>query len=184
MDFGDLLKQSWDLFIKEIVTLVIFTLVGVVLSMTIVLIPTVAAGLVRGYVGYVRDGRVPEYSELWNFEGYVDVLIWIIVLSVLLSIGYTLLIIPGIILTVWWMYSGYYLVDRNMGFWEAMTASKEAVGQAGFIQHFIVLLIVTVLNSVGSAVAGLGTILTAPFTLLLMTLVYLQISGGAASEGR
>ena len=67
MDFGGLLKSSWEKFIKEIVTLILFAVVGALLSLTIILIPTVSGGWARGLVGYVRNGKKPELNELWNF---------------------------------------------------------------------------------------------------------------------
>jgi len=56
MDFARLLKDCWEPFLKEIVNLILFTLVGFVLCLTLVLIPTVAGGWTRGVLAYVRDG--------------------------------------------------------------------------------------------------------------------------------
>ncbi len=179
MDFGNLLKRSWDLFLKEIVQLILFTVVAVVLSLTIILIPTVTGGLARGFLGYAREGRRPEFSELWNFEQYGQILLLIIVGGVLISIGYMLLIIPGIVLNVWWLYALFFLVDRKMNFWQSMEASRAAVGASGFINNFVVLLIAFLLSAVGSAV-WIGTLLTTPFIMVMVALVYLQVSGGTA----
>ncbi len=162
MEFGQLLKSSWDRYIKEIVSLVLFALVGMLLSVTIVLIPTVTGGFVRGFLGYVRDGKKPEFNELWNFEDYLQILLLILVAGLLISTGYVLLVIPGIIFNVWWLYSFYFLVDRKLGCWEAMTASRGMVSNTGFFNHLIILLIFFLLNAVGGSFSGLGTIFTLP----------------------
>lgn len=176
MDFGSLFKSCWEKFIKEIVTVILFTLVGALLSLTIILIPTVSGGWVRGFVGYVRDGKKPEFSELWNFDGYVQILLLILVAGVLTAIGYMLLVIPGIILNVWWLYALFFVVDRKMDFWGAMGASREAVSRTGFFNNLIVLLILCVLNALGSALSGLGTIFTLPFSMILLSVVYLDVT--------
>ncbi len=177
MDFGKQLKDCWDPFIKEIVNLILFALVGGVLCLTIVLIPTVAGGWARGFLGVVREGKRPDFNELWNFEGYLQLLLLMLVQGLLISIGYMLLFIPVVILTVWWLYALFFLVDRDLGFWEAMSASREAVNTAGFFNHFVVFLIVCVLNALGGALSGLGTLVTLPFTLLLLSRVYVDLSG-------
>jgi len=177
MDFGHLLKNTWQSFVKEIVNLILFALVGMVLCLTVVLIPTVVGGWTRGFLGYVREGKKPDFNLLWNFDGYLRILLLIVVQAVLVSIGFMLLVVPGVILCVWWLYAVFFLVDRNLGFWEAMTASREAVSRSGFMNHLVVFLIVSVLNALGSALSGLGTLVTFPFTLVLLSRVYVDVSG-------
>lgn len=177
MDFGNLLKSTWDLFLKEIVHLILFFLVGVLLCFTIVLIPTVSGGWARGLLAYARERRRPDFSLLWSFEDYLQILLLLLVGGFLVSIGFALFVVPGVVLSVWWLYGIFFLVDRGQGFWEALRASREAVGRSGFLNHLGVLVIVVLLNALGSALSGLGTLLTSPFTFVLLTLGYLQVSG-------
>jgi len=114
---------------------------------------------------------------LWSFDGYLQILLLIVVQGLLVSLGFMLLVIPGVILSVWWLYSLYFLVDRNLGFWEAMSASREAVSQGGFFNHFVVFLIVIVLNALGSVLSGLGNLVTLPFSLVLLSRVYADLTG-------
>ena len=71
MDFAGLLQEAWQKFVTEIVQLVLFTLLGSVLCLTIVLIPTVAGGWFRGILGYIRHGDEPSFEELWNFDDFL-----------------------------------------------------------------------------------------------------------------
>jgi hypothetical protein len=173
MDFESLLKAAFNQFVKRIVKLILFSLVGGLLCLTIVLIPTVLAGLTRGLLRYVRDGIEPEFDELWRFDDYLQILLLLVLGGIAISIGMALLIVPGVVLTVWWMYALSFIVDRKMTFTQAMGASRQLVTSSGFWNHFVVLLIMTVLNSLGGGMAGLGMLLTAPFALLLSTNVYL-----------
>ena len=174
MDFSRLFKTTFDQFVKGIVKLILFTLVGCLLCFTIVLIPTVMGGLIRGMLRYVREGIEPEFDELWCFDDFLQIL-WLVVLGgIAIAIGLALLVIPGLVLTVWWMYALFFIVDRKMTFIQAMGASRRLVTESGFWNHLVVLLVMAVLNSLGSGLAGLGTLLTAPFGLVLLTNAYLS----------
>jgi hypothetical protein len=174
MDFNGLFKVSFDQFVKGIVKLILFTLVGCLLCLTIVLIPTVMGGLARGMLRYVREGIEPEFDELWRFDDYVQILLLVLLGGIAIAIGLALLIVPGVVLMVWWMYALFFIVDGKMTFGQAMGASKQLVSRSGFWNHFVVLLVMTVLNSLGSGLAGLGTLITAPFGLVLVTNAYLM----------
>ncbi len=173
MDFENLLKTTFNQFVKRIARLILFNLVGCLLCFTIVLIPTVMGGLTRGLLRYVRDSVEPEFDELWKFDGYLQILLLLVVGGIAISIGLVLLIVPGVVLMVWWMYALFFVVDRKLTFGQAMGASKQLVTDSGFWNHFVVLLIVTVLGSLGGGLAGLGTLIAAPFGLLLVTNAYL-----------
>lgn len=64
-----------------------------------------------------------------------------------------------------------------MDFWSAMNASKQLVGKVGFWNNLGLLLIMTVLNALGNSVV-IGGLLTAPFTLLLLTNAYSNMIEG------
>jgi hypothetical protein len=186
MDFDNLFKATFDQFVKKIVKLVLFTLVSCLLCFTIVLIPTVMGGLVRGTLRYVREGIEPEFGDLWSFEDFLQILLLIVLGGIAIGIGLMLLIIPGLVLMVWWMYALFFIVDRKMTFSQAMGASRHLVTESGFWNHLVVLLIMAVLNSLASGLAGLGTLFTVPFGLLLVTNAYLSSNGehAATSTGR
>ncbi len=174
MDFERLFKATFNQFVKGIVKLILFTLVGCLLCFTIVLIPTVMTGLTRGMLRYARQGVEPEFDELWRFDDFLETLLLMVLGGLAVAIGLLLLIIPGVVLMVWWMYALCFLVDRKMTFSQAMGASKHLVTGSGFWNHLVVLLIMTVLNSLGGGLLGLGTLITVPFGLLLVTNAYLM----------
>jgi hypothetical protein len=173
MDFNGLFKVTFDQFVKGIVKLILFTLVGCLLCFTVVLIPTVMGGLTRGMLRYLREGIEPEFGELWRFDDFVQILLLVVLGGIAIALGLMLLVVPGVVLMVWWMYSLFFIVDGKMTFGQAMAASRRLVTRSGFWNHFVVLLVMTVLNSLGSGLAGLGTLITAPFGLVLVTNAYL-----------
>lgn len=179
MDFGALLTDTWKTFINNIVQLILFFLIGTLLCFTIILIPTVMAGWARGFVKLVRDGEKPEFSELWDFSNYLQMALLVIVGGTIVMVGYMLLIIPGIIFSVWFLYSMFLVADRDMNFWEAMMTSKDRAGETGFFNHFVIFIILCIINALGSVAGGLGTLVTGPFGFLLLTLVYTDMIDGS-----
>jgi uncharacterized membrane protein len=177
MDFEKLLKDSWEKYLPQFVNLILFTFVGTVLCVTVILIPVVMPGMAIGFLGYVRDGRKPEFSDLWtHWDKYIPVLFLMIVAGFLTMIGFMLFIIPGMLLSTIWLYSLYFIVDKDMGFWAAMKASQEAVKATGMGNNFVVFLLIGGINSLGSAAAFFGVVLTLPFTMLILTHAYLEAS--------
>ncbi len=172
MDFAALLKSSWDHFMKDIVNLALFILLGTVLSLTIILIPSVARGWFVEILAYVRNERSPSFEALWCFDDYIKMALLILIGGGLISLGYMLFIVPGIILSVIWMYSVYYIVDQDMGFVEALSASKDAVMETGFLTHVVVFLVLGVLSALGTSLGGIGYFFTTPFSLVMLTVIY------------
>jgi len=184
MDIEKLLKDSWEKYIPEIVSLILFVFVGSILCITIILIPLVIAGMTEGFLRYAREGRKPELSDLWSrWDKFIAFLLLMIVAGALIMIGFMFLVIPGLLLCTLWMYSAFYIIDRDMGFWEAMETSRKTVMEAGLGENFVIFLIMGVLNSLGSALGGIGAILTAPYGLLLMANAYVSVSGETQQEG-
>ena len=181
MDFADLLQEAWHKFVAEIVSLILFTLVGALLCLTVVLIPTVIGGWFRGLLDYVREGIAPGFEELWNFDDFVPVTLLLIGGGICVTIGYMLLVIPGIILSVWWLYALFFLVDHKLGVVEALGASKDAVTESGFLNHFAILVIASVLGAIGGSLY-LGFLLTTPFEIILLALCYQTLPGSGSDE--
>jgi hypothetical protein len=175
VDFAGLLRDAFEQLIEEIMALVLFTLVGGLLCLTIVLIPTVTGGWVRGFLAYARTGRTPDFEELWSFDDYLPIVLLLILGAVGITIGYMLLFVPGVILSVWWLYALFFLLDQDMGVVEAFAASKEAVSHDGFGNHLVIFIILNVIGMLGAAVTGLGWILSTPYAFLLASHCYLAL---------
>ncbi len=174
MDYAGMLKESWEKLLAEMVHLVLFALVGWLLCFTLILIPTVFAGWVRGILAYVREGRPPDFDELWNFDDYLPTALMILLGGLALLVGYTLFFIPGLILSVWWLYAMYFLLDRDMGVVEAFGASKDLVSSDGFGVHLVVYLVLLLLSALGGALYGIGGFFTTPFGMIFLSLAYLD----------
>ncbi len=183
MDLEVIIKDGLVKFRDEIVAVLLFSLVGIILSLTIVLIPAVAAGMAVGFLKYVREGVKPELSELWShFDKYIQTLLFLIVAGFLTSVGFMLFVIPGIILSAIWMYSIFFIVDRDMNFWDAMEASRKSVSSVGFVINLVLVVILMLLGALGGAAGGLGSIVTLPIAYLILARAYGEVAAGAGDR--
>lgn len=85
----------------------------------------VMIGIWRCVLGMLA-GRRPEIGMM--FEGFnrlLDGFLATLVMWVLIALGYVFLIVPGVILTILWLFTYPILAEQRMDFWEAMRASAE-----------------------------------------------------------
>jgi hypothetical protein len=91
------------------------------------------------------------------------------VLLVLLSVlGFLLMLIPLTYLTTVWVFSLPLVIDKGLGFWQAMETSRKVVNKHWFTV-FALLLIVGLINLVGLGLCCVGLFLSVPvgFTVLM-----------------
>jgi hypothetical protein len=182
-DFGLVFKQSWRLFVKDLGALIIGTIVAMVLSvLTIgILAGPLAAGLYGMVVGRVRDGKKPhvgdvfdQFGRFWSFFGAA------LALAILIGLA-SLTIVGGIMLAAVWLYVFPLMVDRGMGFGEALGESYRMVTAAGFWEHVALVLIVVI---IGALANGAVALLVTPFLVALVAVAYYAAAGREAELER
>jgi uncharacterized membrane protein len=91
-------------------------------------------------------------------------------------IGYFLLILPGIYLTVKLFFYMYLVVDRKMNGIDALKTSYEMTA-GRFREVFVFLLAIFAINVVGFLLMGIGLLVTIPVTSIAAAHVYRSLSG-------
>jgi hypothetical protein len=127
----------------------------------------------------VREGESIEVGHiLVGFNQFVPALIVSIFVFGLVCLGLLLLIIPGLVLLAGWIFTFQAMALEKLGPVESMSRSWEL-----FREHLSIVLVVCVLliviNSMGSAVV-LGGVLTGPFSLICLTVVYSRLAAPRA----
>ena len=131
----------------------------------------------------IARGRQPEVGEIFSGGPYfLPVLGASILFGLIVLLGYVLLIVPGVILSM--MFSQYYflILDRRLGVMDSLNTSREfMIGNkltvfliwliAGFVALLIVLLTCFV-----------GIFAVAPFMSLLTPVMYLAITGQPTAD--
>lgn len=120
-----------------------------------------------------------------------------IVMSVLLFIGFLLLIVPGVILSVWFAFSTFVLVLERAGIVESLKKSREYVRGRWWAVFGRIMLLALVMIVLSIVISGLSvlvpfgtlgtslvtaiTMLLAPFAVIYMYLIYQDLKGGSSA---
>ncbi len=141
-------------------------------------------GFIKAILTLVNTGKgnfSDIYSAFTNTKLLVNYLIASIIVSVAVSIGFILLILPGVYLSLRLTFFTYFLVDKNMGAMDAIQASWNAT--KGNVWNLIILGFLGVgLIILGALALIVGLLVTIPILLVASAHVYKELSKGAASE--
>ncbi|MDV8021659.1 hypothetical protein [Rhodococcus sp. IEGM 1330] len=144
---------------------------GVIFSVIVgVVALLIQAALVRGALHEV-DGIKPAFGSFFQFGNVVSVVIAGVLVGIATSIGFILLVIPGIVITffTWWTFQ--FVIDRGDEPIPAIKASAQAIASNGGTL-FVLAIALVGLNIVGAIPVGLGLLVTIPITIIAGTYAY------------
>ena len=79
-----------------------------------------------------RNQKTEFVRFFWGFRHLVPLLLFTIVSTTFILIGFMLLVLPGIYVTVAYLFAPYIIVDKNIDFWPAMEISRRKVNKHWF----------------------------------------------------
>ena len=122
------------------------------------------------------DGKKPSLEELQNALSpvFVKYLLASVLYGLAVTIGFILLIVPGVYLAVKYGLFGYLIVDKKMDSMKALEASGKVTDGAK-LQLLVFGLLVFVVNMLGAMAFGIGLVVTLPVTLLAGVHVYRKL---------
>jgi GYF domain 2 len=142
---------------------------------TIVSAPVYAvfmAGLLKYYLKLIRGESAGIGDAFSGFGPSLGQLVLLgLVMNILTIIGYALCIIPGIYLAVAWFFSIPLVIDRQMGFWQALELSRKMVSKHWFMV-FGFLLVYGLLVMAGLIACCVGIFVTLPIGLGALMYAY------------
>ena len=133
---------------------------------------------VRIGLKFVDGGEQPTINDLFAFDAqtYISVLIAAIVVSIVVGIGFVLLLIPGIYLSVRLAFYLQAIIDQKVGPIESLSKSFE-ITKGYFWQIFGLGIVLVVVNIIGAIPLGLGLLVTVPMTALAGMFAYRRLAG-------
>jgi len=142
-----------------------------------VLMPLMA-GIIMMAVKYAREEPV-EPRSIFEYYGMTGQLALAgILMYIITVIGFVLLILPGIYLSVAYVFTIPLMVDKGLGVWEAMELSRKTVTKQWF-KIAAVMAILSILFVLGFLALGIGLIWAIPlFFVTLYSLLYPMIFDG------
>ena len=93
-----------------------------------------------------------------------------------ITIGFLLLILPGIYLSIAYAFAYPLMLEKNMSIWEALETSRKAVGKQWF-RVFGVMLAMALITVASIIPLGIGLFWTIPMLYLLLGMMYTRIFG-------
>ena len=146
MDFQGHLKNVMDMMKEEFFVLFVGGLIiQVLISLTLgILAGPLMAGYLLVMIQWFKTEESCEFNDLFLGMRRFAELFSVFFLLILILFGYMLFMVPGVVMTVWWMYVMFLMADKGMPLGEAMRASKEKVSQNGFFMHLIFMVMISV----------------------------------------
>jgi hypothetical protein len=171
-------------FAVTVVVLIIGAAIGVIIGAIL------QAAMLRGAAeATIGDPVDVEASYRWGLRRFGSVLLLAILVGIVVALGFVLLIIPGIIFLVFLSVSEPALIVENRRGTEAMSRSWNLV-RGHFWHALVVILVAAIITLVVSGIIGaiggsnwfvrwiftaIAQIITAPFTVLVTVLLYLDL---------
>ena len=188
IDFGRWIVAGWNLIKDDLlgymVAAFILAVVGVVslriwIPLGILILGPLLAGFFIMTTNHLRNGH-PIIGDLLavftTSRLFWQVLLASLFVGVLVSLGFILLVIPGIIALGIWMFTFLFIVDRGLDFWDAMEASR-AVARKDYLEFALFALVLVVFNMCGVLVFVVGVLVTLPISFAAITCAYRELIG-------
>ncbi|MBU1195170.1 MAG: hypothetical protein KKE62_04905 [Proteobacteria bacterium] len=178
MDIKYHIETAWTHSIHNLLPVALLSLVAAAVSIFSlgILAPVVFAGYTHSLFQLLKFNREPRPGDVFSqIHLFFPLLLFWVVILIITFIGFTLLIIPGIIFSVIIGYIGLYIipvmVDKQYGLIDAIQKSISIVTHSQKADHFIIFIIFTALTIAGSA-SFLGFLLIQPFATLFLLSAY------------
>ena len=107
-------------------------------------------------------------------------LLWYLLYTLMIVLGYLLLILPGIYLSFAYMFSLPLMIEKDLGAWAALEVSRKAVTRIWFRATGFLLLIM-LLITLGMIPLGIPLIWIVPWVTLAYAMLYFKLFGAEAS---
>jgi len=178
MDFKQLIEKTFNLFLENIVALILLTLILIVISAVSfgLLAPVCSAGYTHAIIRLVKEGREPRMQDIFShMRLFLPLLGFGILVTLTVFIGYALLILPGIIIACLIAYACLYMLplmtDKQMPLLDAIGESWRMTTTGNLADNIIVAVIFIGVVTIGGSTL-IGTILTQPIATVFLAVVY------------
>lgn len=186
--FEKYLSEGWNLFRKAPLLLALYTLIflGVITLLNFIpligaivsaiVIPILIGGF---YVGIKKldDANSVEIGDFFeSSDNWLQLFVFGVVSGLLVSLGYLLLVLPGIWFSVAILFGYPLVVFAKIEFWDSIKISANIINKKWF-NFFGLVIVLILINIVGTIPVGLGLFITIPFSFATIYACYKDIVG-------
>jgi uncharacterized membrane protein len=152
----------------------------IVFLCTVISLPVytvLTGGLFNYYLKLIRGEPAGIADAFSGFTvSFVQLVLLGVVMTILSVIGYALCIVPGVYLSVAWIFAIPLVIDRRLGFWDGMELSRKVVNKHWFIV-FALLIVAGLVSISGIFACCIGVLVTMPIGWLTLLYAYEDIFG-------
>jgi len=190
LDVGNCLGRAWDKMMANLwPTIGVSALIWLALSAShavyvgIVLTGPLLGGLYFYYLKQIRNQHAELQDAFAGFtNSFLPLMLASIVSGVLIAIGLALCLLPGIYLAVAWIFALPLIIDKHLGFWEAMELSRKTVNKHWWSTAWLIL-VCGLINIGGVLLCFLGIFFTLPLTGLAIMYAYEDVFAAYPAKG-
>lgn len=189
---GQYLDRGWQIFRQYLGGFVGFFFLNIGISFLISFAPESQAVIIAIFsnlvsiiltAGYyivaikIAKGKRWEFIDFFEgFRKFMPIILVNLLAFILIFIGYILLIIPGIYLSISYYFTLLFVIEYRFSFWQALEASRKVVDKKwwAFFGLYNVLFLI---NLGGLLALGIGLSFTLPFTYCIAVAAFEDIVG-------
>ena len=180
-------KSNYVLIFVNGLIAVCATVLASVTIIGLLVVPAIWAGFTESLLRIRRGEEVKMgvfFKAGFNHWGSFFVLVLLLALGII--VGFALLIIPGIYLLVAWYFVLYLKIDNSeMSISDSFGKSMDLVTEAGWLNLFLFVLIISVPVSIVDAFTySLASIILFPFIGMMQVEAYILVTEGTAPQDR
>lgn len=141
----------------------------------------VYVGISRAILGLIA-GKPPTIGMMFDgFDRFGQAFLAMLVSSILIGLGTILCIVPGIILSIMWMFVYLVMAETNLDFWPAMQASAK-LAEGHWWELFCLLLACFVVGLLGLLACLVGILVAEPVIYTAIALAYRFLQAEQAAK--
>jgi uncharacterized membrane protein len=176
-------RDAWGMFRRDAL---LFVLAGAVWCLLAGLTFGLLAGpLAIGFIDLVRRSRQGEPVALGTlfsrFDAFVPSLVASIVIVIGVALGMLLLVVPGLLVSLFSTYTMHGIAYERLGGIEAIRRSIQLV-RTNMVPTLAVVLVLWCLQAVGGVIV-IALLVTTPLALIILTLAYERIERSEVRPG-
>jgi len=136
----------------------------------------IGMGAIAFYLAAHDNPDTVELSSLWHPRPFWKYVGTGILVSLAIIVGLILLIVPGVIIALMFMFSAFIVIDRELGPIDAMAGSNRITrGHKWSLLGLVLMLFL--INLLGALAFVVGLLVSVPVTVLAFTHAYRVLSG-------
>ncbi len=184
LNIGSCLDRGWALVRSDFWSIVGVTTLNLFLQWAgfIVMIRPIVSGPLMGglCLYYLKKIRGEQSTLGTSFSGFklafLSLFLGSLVTIVLTFLGLMCLVLPGIYLMIAWSFTLILVIDKQLGFWDAMGLSRRTISKHWW-KFFGFVIVLWLLKMLGTMVLFVGYLIAVPVALAALMYAYEDIFG-------